>query len=528
MPDYAAGNEALSAGSDFGGFRIDGVLGRGAMGVVYRANDTRLQRPIALKVVASHLAADETFRERFVAEARAAAMVEHPAIVAIYAAGEHDGIPFIAMKLIEGKELSDVLEHAGRLAPQDALRILTPIASALDAAATAGIVHRDVKPSNILVPTDGSGAVLVDFGIGRIAGSSRNTQSGSWLGTPNYVAPEQVQGGEIDGRADQYALTCVLFELLAGEPPFVRDQDMQTLWAHVNEDPPAAPPGSDALDGVIRRGMAKAPADRFDSSSAMIEAATLALGLAPVPAPVRSSRTGTVIADAPAKVLPKPPANASSRRPLLLLVAAVVIVAIAAVAFFALGGSGSSGDTAMEETSSSGTTTAGAASGSTSNSAAAQRSFDGAVLQIAKWRTYSKAPNARLASKFNACQSADPAPQAIRSCIAPVASRPEYDRIVNWFDTPLADELSAAYASGADDAAFEQRNATCYERSNRAIEVGKGRAALAEDLYAALSSGNTAQAATVNQRISSEKTAFDGAWDLFIEACGLPTRFESS
>ena len=182
-----------------GKYEILRELGRGAMGVVYRARDVRLHRPVALKVVAANLAADESFRDRFVAEARAAAMVEHPSIVTIYATGEEGDTPYIAMKLIEGQELSEVLHKSGRLAPQEALRILAPIGSALDAAEAGGIVHRDVKPSNILVPSDGSGAVLVDFGIGRIKGSSRATQSGSWMGTSLYVAPEQIRGGDVDG-----------------------------------------------------------------------------------------------------------------------------------------------------------------------------------------------------------------------------------------------------------------------------------------------------------------------------------------
>ena len=543
----------LPSGSTLGGFRIDGILGRGAMGVVYRATDIRLQRPVALKVVAGHLAEDEAFRERFISEARAAAMVEHPGIVAIYASGEEDGVPYIAMRLIEGGELSGLVEHAGRLAPQEALRILAPIASALDAAERAGIVHRDVKPSNILVPSDGSGAVLVDFGIGRIKGSSRNTQSGSWLGTPNYVAPEQVQGGDIDGRADQYALTCVLYELLAGEPPFVRDQDMQTLWAHVNEEPPSlvgrVPAATAAIDDVIRRGMAKDPEDRFPTAFAMIDAASVAFGLAaaaggappppprgtgtvqagsppPAAAPARQG-TGTVIAGA------SPPPSAKGRGRLVALGAiALVAVALVGVVLATRGGDEPASGTqsaADADAGSSATTSGDGAGGETSagvDTAAAQEAFDATVLKVAKWRTFSKGPNAAISRAFNDCYTADPSASAMRACMRPVASRPAYDQIAEWFD-PLAAELSTVYNAGAADPAFADGNRVCYEKANRAIELGTGRAALAGELYAALAAGNVSAAADVQSRIDDELTAFDGTWNIFVESCGLPARFKA-
>jgi predicted Ser/Thr protein kinase len=547
-----SGNEGgrdLPPSTTLGGFRIDGVLGRGAMGVVYRATDTRLQRSVALKVVASHLAEDESFRERFVAEARAAAMVEHPGVVAIYASGEEDGVPYIAMRLIEGRELSEVVAHAGRLAPQEALRILAPIAAGLDAAARAGIVHRDVKPSNILVPSDGSGAVLVDFGIGRIKGSSRNTQSGSWLGTPNYVAPEQVQGAEIDGRADQYSLACVLFEVLTGEPPFVRDQDMQTLWAHVNEEPPSlegrVPGATAAADAALRRGMAKVPDERFATAFELIEAMTLAFGLAPIqaapagpprgvtgtiieatPAAAGPGPTGTVIAGRSIDVGPSPSTPRQPRRRQVTVGAGVLVALLVVIAFIATRGDET--ETASTNTSVPAQEDAASATDSAPavDAATAQTGFDETLVRIAQWRTFSAIPNARIARAFNACQTADPAPAATAKCMRPVASRPAYTRIVEWFD-PLASELSAAYAAGSVDAAFEERNVGCYERATRAIEVGKGRAALAGELYAALAAGDPQQATEVNERIGTEKTAFDGAWDLFIETCDLPATYAS-
>lgn len=275
-PHVAPGE--MAPGTAFGGFSIEGVLGRGAMGIVYRARDAQLDRLVALKVVAAHLAADEGFRDRFVAEARAAAMVEHPGIVTVYAAGEIASTPYIAMRLVDGISLDEYLEVRGRIEPRDALRILAPIASGLDAASRAGIVHRDVKPSNIIVSNDGSGAVLVDFGVGRIQGTTRATQSGSWIGTADYVAPEQIRGVDVDGRADEYALGCVLHEMLSGTPPFRRNDTIQTLWAHVNDQAPPLVGISEGVtpgfDAVLQRAMAKAPEDRYPTVFGLIDAAS--------------------------------------------------------------------------------------------------------------------------------------------------------------------------------------------------------------------------------------------------------------
>jgi serine/threonine-protein kinase len=285
----------------FAGYEVGRIIGSGAMGVVYQAHDPKLGRDVALKVVAEHLAQDEAFRARFAQEAKSAARVEHPGVVAIYQTGEEDGIPFLAMRLVRGRELSAILEDRGKLPLAEALRLLRPIAGGLDAAHAANIVHRDVKPANILVPDDGSDPVLVDFGIGRVMQGTRATQTGSWVGTVDYVSPEQIRGGDVDGRADQYALGCVLYEMVVGEPPFRREDTIQSLFAHANDAPPLIVTGDAVADArlneVVTRALAKDPAVRFASCADLVAVAVgivAAEGVAQV-----SSRTGTVIAPSP-------------------------------------------------------------------------------------------------------------------------------------------------------------------------------------------------------------------------------------
>ena len=281
-------------GSKFAGYEIREVLGRGAMGVVYVAWDPNLDREIALKVVSDHLAEDVAFRERFAREAKAAAKVQHPAVVTVYQSGEHEGIPFMAMQLVRGSDLAAILARGGRIDPSRALSILGPIAEGLDAAHAAGVVHRDVKPGNILVPDDGSTPVLVDFGIGRVMEGTRATQTGSWVGTVDYVSPEQVRGGEVNRRSDQYSLACVLFEALSGSPPFEAADSVQAIYAHAHEDPPALPTdlrSSPNLNEALRRGLAKDPDQRFPSCADMIVASQGAF----VPPAASVGRTGTII-----------------------------------------------------------------------------------------------------------------------------------------------------------------------------------------------------------------------------------------
>jgi WD40 repeat protein len=279
----------FGAGSMVAGYRIESRIGAGGMAVVFRAYDERLGRSIALKVMPPEWTGDEEFRRRFVAESRAAARVDDPHIIPVYEAGTADGALFIAMRLVAGTDLRGVLRREGALLPGRALELLSPVASALDAAHAAGLVHRDVKPGNILVderPGRPDHVYLADFGLskGAAAGVSL-TGAGNYLGTPGYSAPEQVQGHDVDGRADQYALACVAFELLTGRAPYERDLPMAVLLAHVSAPPPslaARRPGMPAAaDRVVARALAKRPEQRYASCREFTDTLREAFGLPP-------------------------------------------------------------------------------------------------------------------------------------------------------------------------------------------------------------------------------------------------------
>ena len=269
-------------------YRVEELIGRGGMGEVYLAHDRRLDRPVALKVLGADLAGDERYRERLLRESRLAAGLDHPNVVPIYEAGEVEGRLFIAMRYVEGTDLRALLRRLGALAPERALALGGQVAGALDAAHARGLVHRDVKPSNVLVDDPGGRdhCYLADFGLTQSA-SDRGPADGSLMGTLDYVAPEQIRGGPVDGRADQYALGCLLFECLTGTLPFRRESEMATIFAHLEEPPPAASdhrPGlPPELDAVLARAMAKDPADRYESCAALVAAARDATGLDAAP-----------------------------------------------------------------------------------------------------------------------------------------------------------------------------------------------------------------------------------------------------
>jgi ABC-type branched-subunit amino acid transport system substrate-binding protein/streptogramin lyase len=263
-------------GSTFAGYRIDSLVGRGGMGVVYRARDLALDRPLALKLIAPELAQDERFRARFLRESRLAAALDHPHVVPIHEAGEHEGQLYLAMRFVEGEDLKTLLEREGALAPERAVAVLAQIADALDAAHRRGLVHRDVKPANVLLDEDGH-AYLTDFGITKQLGDA-STGTGGVVGTLDYLAPEQIRGGKVDGRADCYALACVLYECLAGTPPFHRETEAETLWAHMQDQPPPLR-GEPALDPVLARALAKDANDRYATCGDLLAAASSALGL---------------------------------------------------------------------------------------------------------------------------------------------------------------------------------------------------------------------------------------------------------
>jgi hypothetical protein len=266
---------ALEKGTTFAGYRIEGILGQGGMGVVYEATQLSLDRTVALKLLASNLGDDDAFRERFRREALIQAGIEHPNIVTVYEAGESEHGLFMAMRLVRGPNLKDMIVSreldAGR-----ALRILRPIAEALDTAHESGLIHRDIKPQNILVGGRDH-AYLADFGLTKVSGEKGLTKTGQFVGTLDYISPEQIRGKDATAASDIYALAAVLYESLTGIVPFPKDSEAAVLYAHMSDEPPsvteARPELPAALDEVIRRAMAKEPAERPTSASALMDEA---------------------------------------------------------------------------------------------------------------------------------------------------------------------------------------------------------------------------------------------------------------
>ncbi len=273
------------AGGVLAGYEITRLLGRGGMGDVYLAFDPRLERPVALKVLAPRIAEDEAFRARLLRESRLAASLDHPNVVPVYDAGEADGVLFIAMRFVDGTDLRELLRTDGPLTAARAVSIGGQLAGALDTAHTRGLVHRDVKPSNVLIDrAEGrEHCYLADFGLSQSI-SNRPVTDGELMGTIDYVAPEQIRGEAVDGRADVYALGCVLYETLTGERPFDHSSDVATIFAHLEEEPlPASERGAElpaAIDPVLARAMAKDPDARYETCAALVEDARVALDVA--------------------------------------------------------------------------------------------------------------------------------------------------------------------------------------------------------------------------------------------------------
>jgi CheY-like chemotaxis protein/tRNA A-37 threonylcarbamoyl transferase component Bud32 len=259
------------------GYRIEERIGRGGMGLVYRAEHLNLRRRAAIKIIAPDLAEASGFRERFNREARIAAALQHPNIVTVYDAGEEDGLLYLAMQYIEGSDLAAVLRSQGRLRPYRALDVCRQVAAALDAAHGQGLIHRDVKPANVLI--EGRTAFLTDFGLTkRIEGTrTQLTKAGDVVGTIHYVAPEQIEGGRVDARTDIYSLGCLVYHCLSGELPFARDTDVAVIYAHLSEEPPrltsVRPELPGGLDAVIAKALEKAPERRFQSCADLMSAA---------------------------------------------------------------------------------------------------------------------------------------------------------------------------------------------------------------------------------------------------------------
>lgn len=313
----------IRIGTELLGYRIEELAGRGGMGAVYRATDLRLRRQVALKVIAPELARDERFRRRFLAESEVATSLEHPHILPVYDAGEANGSLYIAMRYVEGSDLKRLLREEGPLTPARTMQLLGEVADALDTAHERGLIHRDMKPSNILISGHGETehSYLADFGLTRRAGEGEAASGAPrMVGTVDYIAPEQIERDDVDGRADVYGLGCVLFECLTGQVPFSRDSDLAVLWAHMRVDPPRPtvlnPELPKPFDRVIERALAKDPDGRYPSSGELVRAARDALGLSEV--------------------------RVVRQRTPLLLAAGAVVAAIAAAAAFAVSSGGGS------------------------------------------------------------------------------------------------------------------------------------------------------------------------------------------
>jgi predicted Ser/Thr protein kinase len=299
-----------------GGCRVEGVIARGGMGVVYRAVQLDLRRPVALKVITADRAGDPEFRERFERESRMAAAIDHPNIVPIYAAGEDGGALYIVMRYVPGTDLHALIKRSGKLPATRAAAIVAQVASALDVAHAAGLVHRDVKPANVLLAGDGAGdhAYLTDFGLARSLDPDEPlTESGSWIGTVDFASPEQLGGERLDARSDVYSLGCVLHAAITGLPPFPRGTVPATLLAHL-QDPPPKPSqhGADVhFDRVIARALAKAPGDRYPSAGDLGRASLAAARGEPVTETERTVAIGPAAPNADPPTAPTAIAGAA-------------------------------------------------------------------------------------------------------------------------------------------------------------------------------------------------------------------------
>ncbi len=292
----------LLKGAAVAGFRIESLIAKGALGSVFLAR-ARDDTTVALKILTPELSADERFRRRFLRESELAATLDHPHIVPIVQSGEEDGVLYLAMSHVEGSDLRDLLRQEGRFESGRAIDLVGQVAEALDAAHSAGLVHRDVKPGNILIAArpGGEHAYLCDFGLARHMSSvSSLTGDRGFVGTVDYISPEQIEGGPIDGRTDVYSLGCVLYECLTGARPFERESELALVYAHLNEPPPKLtdlrPELPNALDDVFATTLAKAPADRYATGGEMVAAAEAALAGRPTARRSRRRRRPALLA----------------------------------------------------------------------------------------------------------------------------------------------------------------------------------------------------------------------------------------
>jgi serine/threonine protein kinase len=306
-------------GSRIAGYKLEERIGAGGLAVVFKAVDTRLGRPVALKVLTRELGADPALRERFLAESWAAAQIDDPHLIPIYEAGEADGALFIAMRYVAGGDVRSLLRRTGPLSAERTANIACAVASALDAAHEAGLVHRDVKPANMLLDV-GLGrpdhVYLTDFGISRQTQTPELTGAGHFLGTVEYAAPEQIRGATVDGRADQYSLACTVFELLTGHEPFARNETAAVIWAQLTERPPLVtrlrPELPRAVDGVLAKALAKSPTGRYATCREFADALCEALGRLPCGSGALHAGVGESTPRMAARPCPEPPACSPS------------------------------------------------------------------------------------------------------------------------------------------------------------------------------------------------------------------------
>jgi serine/threonine protein kinase len=499
----------LSPGDDFAGYRIERQLGRGGMGILYLAVEPGLERRVALKLIAPEAAADAVFARRFAEESRIAASIEHPNVVPIYAAGEEGGVPFIAMRYVAGSDLGRRIGREGRLAPATAAALIAQVGNGLDAIHAAGLVHRDVKPANVLLSGEPGSehAYITDFGVARnVATESGLTQTGRFVGTLDYVAPEQISGGEIDARADIYALGCLLYKLLTGEVPFPREGEAARLYAHLNDPPPAPslyePSVPMALDDVVIRAMSKPPEDRYPSAGDLGRAAMAALSGTPVSVPERTVATGAAAtrereavpsetsgppSGSPTRrLLEKPRRRPSEQRP--LLIGGGVLALIAAIAVLALLASGGGGGSAGGETTVATTTPAAAKpkpkpEPKTLTAAAliakgdsicesSQTSYEASKARFPNGEGEASVPYAE-----ELVANSKQALKAFKKLRSPAAKRAPFERYVNAREEVARWDREALKAARADDlsaylAAREDRDVTADQREELADAVG--------------------------------------------------------
>jgi len=346
-------------GDTLDGYTLESLLGRGGMGSVYLATHERLGRRVALKVIAAELAHDEDFRARFLREAQLAASLDHPNVIPVYDAGEAEGVLFLAMRYVAGSSLHELLLEHGPLPVEETVRITEQVAGALDAAHAAGLVHRDVKPANVLLSEPDGHVYLCDFGIAKRLSSDSTTRTGLFLGTADYCSPEQIEGLPLDARADVYSLGAVVFHCLTGRPPFARNGEFAVLQAHLGDPPPRAselrPELPPAVDDVVGTALAKDAEARYPSAGAFARALRGALTgdaddatkAAPVAAPADQSPTRPLATEP----LPTLTAKRRGRLPWVVVgIVAILLVVVTAVVVATRDSGGSDAQTAQMRT----------------------------------------------------------------------------------------------------------------------------------------------------------------------------------